>query len=129
MAIENNDYSEYLDEMARVEKLKELQHLTGIEARRARYNLRRGPKSGQLVTKCPEGHEYTPENTIVNSAGRRTCRQCLNAKRVYTTPAIKPAVYPSAPLGFNEYGYQTRNINSAQVTVKTSTPNTVTGNQ
>lgn len=26
---------------------------------------------------CPSGHEYTPENTIVNSEGKRKCKTCV----------------------------------------------------
>ncbi|MEV8177176.1 hypothetical protein AB0O99_03910 [Cellulosimicrobium funkei] len=33
-------------------------------------------------TRCPHGHEYTPENTIVYpSDGRRRCRACRRAGR------------------------------------------------
>lgn len=37
-----------------------------------------------LKTHCPQGHEYTPENTKV-AKGRRYCRTCLRAveKRRY----------------------------------------------
>ena len=27
-------------------------------------------------TRCPHGHEYTPENTLVRSCGRRQCVAC-----------------------------------------------------
>lgn len=37
-------------------------------------NVRRGAK-GSLVTRCPQGHEYTPANTI-SGTGRRQCRAC-----------------------------------------------------
>lgn len=29
-----------------------------------------------LRTRCPQGHEYTPENTHITSKGHRCCRQC-----------------------------------------------------
>lgn len=28
------------------------------------------------ITRCPHGHEYTPENTITNKRGQRSCREC-----------------------------------------------------
>lgn len=28
------------------------------------------------ITHCSEGHEYTPDNTIVDARGRRSCRTC-----------------------------------------------------
>ena len=36
---------------------------------------RRGRHHWAKKTHCPQGHEYTPENTYVNG-GRRTCREC-----------------------------------------------------
>jgi hypothetical protein len=36
----------------------------------------RGRGWQQQVTHCPQGHEYTPENTLYRSDGRRKCRQC-----------------------------------------------------
>ena len=30
-------------------------------------------------THCPQGHEYTPENTMIDD-GRRKCRTCLRAR-------------------------------------------------
>ena len=41
-------------------------------------NIRRGLR-GRLVTHCPQGHEYTPENTAIY-VGRRNCRTCHRAK-------------------------------------------------
>lgn len=34
-----------------------------------------------LVTHCPRGHEYTPENTIVYRDGKRRCKTCRSLKR------------------------------------------------
>ena len=31
-------------------------------------------------THCPQGHEYTPENTIIEPYGSRRCRICRNAR-------------------------------------------------
>lgn len=33
-----------------------------------------------LITRCPRGHDYTPENTFVNAVGYRECRRCLRVK-------------------------------------------------
>src|ERR1700683_4372879 len=58
-------------------------------------NMKRGhgPKRGQLassikrkaITHCPQGHEYTPENTYVHRSGRQ-CRQC----RAITDERLNP---------------------------------------
>lgn len=38
-------------------------------------NQRRGLNC-DLKTHCKHGHKYTPENTIIQSSGRRWCREC-----------------------------------------------------
>ncbi len=47
-------------------------------------NIRRGAR-GVLLTRCPQGHEYTPENVWLDKRGHRHCRECnrLNARRFY----------------------------------------------
>lgn len=63
-----------------------------LEAKPNRANLMDSPHStgsrNAAKTHCPHGHEYTEENTIVNSKGSRVCRICRkinwtkrNAKR------------------------------------------------
>jgi hypothetical protein len=44
-------------------------------------NVRRGAAGAHLRarTHCPQGHEYTPENTYVRAGNRRRCRECDRA--------------------------------------------------
>jgi len=44
---------------------------------RERDQKRRGRNSRK--THCPEGHEFSEENTIITAAGARSCRQCRAA--------------------------------------------------
>lgn len=40
----------------------------------------------RITTHCPQGHEYTPENTAINSnSGKKYCKQCnrIRAKQYY----------------------------------------------
>lgn len=39
------------------------------------------------ITHCPHGHEYTPENQIVNSRGHRRCRTCAHERDRARRPA------------------------------------------
>lgn len=43
-------------------------------------------RARRLKAYCPRGHEYTDANTITNSRGWRSCRQCHNAARRVTRP-------------------------------------------
>jgi HNH endonuclease len=48
-------------------------------------------------TRCPAGHEYTPENTYVNPTnGSRQCRACKNERRRVPNP---PATAKTCPPG------------------------------
>ncbi len=42
-------------------------------------NLRAG-RGNPSRTHCPQGHEYTPENTYVSPRNQRSCKKCSNAK-------------------------------------------------
>lgn len=39
------------------------------------------PKAKSLLHHCKYGHEYTPENTYIRTAGWRVCRTCMNARQ------------------------------------------------
>jgi hypothetical protein len=54
-------------------------NVTHLEPVTQRENLLRGETvTARLaaVTHCPQGHEYTPENTYRTSKGTRGCREC-----------------------------------------------------
>lgn len=38
--------------------------------------VRHGTHNKVRVTHCPQGHEYTPENTYMHPRGSRICREC-----------------------------------------------------
>ena len=51
-------------------------------------------------THCPQGHEYTPENTYTHPQGWRACRACLRAhdrRRRGLTPVGEALVSVSTP--------------------------------
>lgn len=37
-------------------------------------------KTPAAKTHCVRGHEYTPDNTVITSSGRRNCRHCKNTQ-------------------------------------------------
>lgn len=66
-----------------------------LEAVTHAENCRRGAH-GMLITHCPQGHEYTPENTWYDK-GSRVCRQCkVERSRVYYHTVAK---YRERPRG------------------------------
>ena len=44
--------------------------------RRGNGGLNTGAKN-RAKTHCPQGHEYTPDNTYTNKSGGRQCKRCL----------------------------------------------------
>lgn len=50
-----------------------------LEAVTRSENLLRGVNHQREQTHCVNGHEFTPENTIINAQGRR-CRECANRR-------------------------------------------------
>jgi hypothetical protein len=44
-------------------------------------------------TRCPQGHDYTSENTYVNAKGYNLCKTCMRARRQHGwTPALHDAI-------------------------------------
>lgn len=39
------------------------------------------PRKRAPKTRCPRGHEYTPENTYTSPDGRRQCRACIRLRQ------------------------------------------------
>ena len=61
-----------LDHLCRIRRCVNPAHL---EAVTRKENVRRG-LCGAMVTVCPRGHEYTTENTRLDTKGWRRCRTC-----------------------------------------------------
>ena len=49
-----------------------------------------GPKTG-TQSHCPQGHEYSPENTRLSKHGWRACRACQKERRAAEVEAKKQA--------------------------------------
>lgn len=71
----------HLDHLCRVPKCVNPGHLEPVTPRE---NVLRGISPAALHAKqthCCRGHEFTPENTARNAAGRRSCRTCKRERR------------------------------------------------
>lgn len=51
-----------------------------LDAVTVQENIQRH-KNNHPVTHCPQGHEYTPENTKYNLPSIKSCRKCINRGR------------------------------------------------
>ena len=60
-----------IDHLCRVRHCVNVAHLEAVSHAE---NMRRGAWARK--THCPQGHEYTPENTYVAKTGWRSCREC-----------------------------------------------------
>lgn len=66
-----------LDHLCRVKRCVNPRHLEPVPQR---VNVLRGELPRALrENRCVNGHEYTPENTFVNSLSVRVCRVCMRA--------------------------------------------------
>ena len=65
-----------LDHLCRVRHCVNPAHLEPVTRSQ---NLRRGESSTR--SRCPYGHEFTPENTHLTKQGWRQCRACWKRKR------------------------------------------------
>ena len=68
-----------IDHLCRVRNCLNPDHLESVTNHE---NVLRG-NSGKYLrsrTHCPQGHKYTPENTVIGSKGTRECRSCKRAR-------------------------------------------------
>jgi hypothetical protein len=62
-----------LDHLCREKLCVNPDHLEPVTARE---NLARSPLTNGNKTHCPQGHEYTADNTILTKQGKRKCKAC-----------------------------------------------------
>jgi hypothetical protein len=86
-----------LDHLCRVTRCCNPLHLEPVTHRE---NVRRGMGEAGVnarKTHCIRGHEFTPENTIVQCGGKRACRACVNERRRERTSAAVIALHSRRP--------------------------------
>lgn len=77
------DPSLVIDHVCRVTQCVNPSHLEQVTQKE---NVRRGDiaafnrRRAAGITHCPQGHEYSPENTRLNKSGARNCRACQRAR-------------------------------------------------
>lgn len=49
----------------------------GTQSDNQKDRIRNGNHNNVNKTRCPQGHEYSPENTYINPKGSRECRTCM----------------------------------------------------
>ncbi len=64
-----------IDHLCRNRKCINPDHLETVTSRE---NQRRSPLTNMNKTHCPQGHEYSKENTYHTSDKRRQCKTCIN---------------------------------------------------
>lgn len=78
----------------------QVRHLNDVKTENAAANLaygsrsdnghdavRNGVHANAAKSCCPQGHDYTPENTYVSPSGRRNCRTCPRERALSRTAA------------------------------------------
>jgi hypothetical protein len=89
---------------------QEVRHLDGNPPNCATANLAYGTHGENMLdrrahgtdpntkkTHCPQNHEYTPENTLLNKQGGRVCLTCKRAKALARYYERRAAGEPSVP--------------------------------
>lgn len=75
-----------------------------LEAVTNAENVRRGEAGKNIVerglatTHCLRGHEYTPENTVLNQNGHRACRECGIQRKRRQRAAARQTLIERKPL-------------------------------
>lgn len=79
----------------------------GTNAENTRDKMRRGRHHASRITHCPQGHEYTPENTYTNS-GRRQCVACSKANSAKRFAQATPEQREAKRTAFREWWHTKR---------------------